>query len=677
MAFNPPDGNQTIMVDKDSVLQNPQNIFTTSPVICQKGWHYNFIDKSGIGSSSTWASKNSVLVLYLSESFVLESATGGVENPDFVSGFAVGDTVSFVDDNHMVDAFEITAISGNKITIKGGDSSEAYGKINEAANGWVSLKRGQVLNNDYSIYCTAKPTVGNSIMLSGTISNGTNVVLGSEAFVWGRGNAVKSDKSFTAGDGLLNETYNAFIAGRFNAPNPDNDPFIIGMGTSDTDRQNGLAIGGYATAESYLKTTKNNFRFNKPVKIDGTTSSRVVVTDSNNKISSSSVTSTQLGYLSGVTSPIQTQINNLSTSVGNKAEKDASNISAGNITSWKEKLDIDTLETEIDTKATKATTLSGYGITDAYTKTQVDSKVDAKQDKTDNTLTTNDKTIVGAINEVNNSLIENPNELGLTQILKQNGGQLYLNGGYATTNCKPTFGAAQSLMFTYEVSEVEIDSNYWAIIGNCFDQYVGQTGISFAKLSTSARVGFNWGGTGDTRTLKTVQIAQFADGKPHAWALVCGKNETNGFLKLYRDGVLIISETSLALFEDFTPQNGFYFGRAQSTAANVVPAKGRLSRVAFFNFDVSESNADYTLADYQSGKSIPPSLLDATEGNRAVLNLENYTIARNTTTRLVKDLSSGGNDATVTGNIAGDMDRRVEVFVDELKTQIAQSTATA
>lgn len=843
MAFNPPDGNQTIMVDKDSVLQNPQNIFTTSPVICQNGWHYNFIDKSGIGSSSTWASKNSVLVLYLSESFVLESATGGVENPDFVSGFAVGDTVSFVDDNHMVDAFEITAISGNKITIKGGDSSEAYEKINEATNGWVDLKRGQVLNNDYSIYCTAKPTVGNSIMLSGTISNGTNVVLGSEAFVWGRGNAVKSDKSFTAGDGLLNETYNAFIAGRFNAPNPDNDPFIIGMGTSDTDRQNGLAIGGYATAESYLKTTKDNFRFNKPVKIDGTTSSRVVATDANNKLSTTSTTTTELGYLSGAKSNLQTQINNLSTDVGNKAEKDASNISAGNITSWKEKLDIDTLETEIDTKATKATTLSGYGITDAYTKTQVDAKVDAKQDKTDNALTTTDKTIVGAINEVNNSLIENTNELGFTQILKQNGGQLHLNGGYATTNCKPTFGAAQSLLFTYEVSEAELDTKPWSIIGNS-RLWNNNKGISFAKNSSKQiQCCFNWGGTAETRALLAATTAQFADGKPHAWALVCGKNETNGFFKLYRDGVLINSQMSLELFDDFIPEYGFSFGKHQTSGSSDTVAKGRLSRVAFFNFDVSESNADYTLADYQSGKSIPPSLnmmtpqellalkesdvaslqyytyhaddiqyaavwengyfvlkttaettitsalkgtfsiypyyilssnipagtrievsfddwvfnttyfaqspeipdttspryygwltvgiyrADANHGevrsdknfkfvtamtskilylmnlnlnpkgnvgdtipantaiykvkglkikaNGAALNLENYTIARNTTTRLIKDLSAGGYDATITDAINGDMDRRVEVFVDELKTQIAQSTATA
>lgn len=845
MAFNPPDGNQTIMVDKDSVLQNPQNIFTTSPVVCQKGWHYNFIDKSGLGSESTWTSKNSILVLYLSESFVLEPATGGVENPDFVSGFEVGDVVSFVDDNHMVDDFTITAISGNKITIKGGSTGDAYAKINEAAGGWVSLKRGQVLNNDYSLCCTAKPLVGNSIMLSGTIANGTNIVLGSESFVWGRENTVKSDKSFTAGDGLLNETYNGFIVGRFNASNPDNDPFIIGMGTSNTDRQNALSVGGYATTESYLKTTKENFRFNKPIKVDGTTASRVVATDTNNKLSTTSTTTTELGYLSGAKSNLQTQINNLSTTAQNKAEKDASNLSSDNITSWKEKLDIDTLEAEVDTKATKATTLSGYGIADAYTKTQVDTELAKKQDETDNTLTTTDKTIVGAINEINDSLGGNTDELGLIEMMKQNGGQLYLNGGSATTNCKPTFGAAQSLLFTYEVSEAELGTSTWSIIGN-MHIWSSQKGFGFAKNSSNKiQCGFNWSGNTTGRAFIETNTV-FADGKPHAWALICGKNETNGFFKLYRDGVLIDSQMSLALFDDFIPDNGFYFGKAQTSGAQDSSAKGRLSRIAFFNFDVSESDASYTLADYQAGKSIPPSfnlttpqgLLDLKEStiaslqwyarradavqyagvwedgsfvlkntadttvdaemkmvfyirpyitlsetipvgalvevsfdewvfnttyfsqspetpaasnprfygwltvgtspemanfghgkvrsdkkfrfyiteasnelyfanygfalptsvsegdvipantafwkikglkikvNGAALNLENYTIARNTTTRLVKDLSAGGYDATIAGEIRGDMDRRVEVFVDEIKTQIAQSNTT-
>lgn len=267
------------------------------------------------------------------------------------------------------------------------------------------------------------------------------------------------------------------------------------------------------------------------------------------------------------------------------------------------------------------------------------------------------------------------NRIGILQILKQNDGQLYLNGGYGFTNCKPTFGAAQSLLFTYEVSEAELDASPWSIIGNAHI-WSGQKGIGFAKnTSNKIQCGFNWSGNTTERAFIETNTT-FADGKPHTWALVCGKNATNGFFKLYCDGVLIGSKTNLALFDDFIPTYGFYLGKAQAGGSADISAKGRLSRIAFFNFDVSESNAGYTLNDYQSGKSIPPSLLDATEGNRAVLNLENYTIARNTTTRLIKDLSAGGYDATVSGEIRGDMDRRVEVFVDELKTQIAQSTAT-
>ena len=441
------------------------------------------------------------------------------------------------------------------------------------------------------------------------------------------------------------------------------------------------------------------------------------------------------------------------------------------------------------------------------------------------------------------------NRIGNLQILKRNGGQLYLNGGYATTNCKPTFGAAQSLLFTYEVSEAELDVSPWSIIGNAHI-WSGQKGIGFAKnTSNNIQCGFNWAGNTTGRAFLEAPKAQLADGKPHAWALVCGKNDTNGFFKLYRDGVLIGSKTNLALFEDFIPTHGFYLGKAQAGGSTDISAKGRLSRVAFFNFDVSASDALYSLVDYQSGKSIPPTLnlmaqdvltlkesdvsaltqntynlgdltlsavwedgylawkagntatITAEQAGKALnmslvyalssaipqgaqvevsfddwafntelfnqssisanpvnqryygwftlgtaknsaiantenighgetlesqnftftstvkadklyilpynftlkssaeqeiaagtvfakikglkvkvngtaLNLESYTIARNTTMRLVKDLSAGGYDATITGEIRGDMDRRVEVFVDELKTQIAQSSST-
>ena len=73
--------------------------------------------------------------------------------------------------------------------------------------------------------------------------------------------------------------------------------------------------------------------------------SMVVVTDGNNKITTSStISTTELGYLDGVTSSIQTQLNN---------------------------------------KAAKATTLAGYEISDAYTTSQIDAKVSELQEAID------------------------------------------------------------------------------------------------------------------------------------------------------------------------------------------------------------------------------------------------------------------------------------------------------
>lgn len=68
-------------------------------------------------------------------------------------------------------------------------------------------------------------------------------------------------------------------------------------------------------------------------------------------------------------------------------------------------------------------------------------------------------------------------------------------------------------------------------------------------------------------------------------------------------------------------------------------------------------------------------ILSDTYYQRCNLALENYTIARNATTKLVKDASGNSNDATVqgSGTVAGDNDQSIKVFVDEIKTQINQS----
>ena len=84
--------------------------------------------------------------------------------------------------------------------------------------------------------------------------------------------------------------------------------------------------------------------------------------------------------------------------------------------------------TAVNAKANKSTTLSGYGITDTYTKTEVDTKLkdyETKKDfdgytsmvlstyqqKTDITLETTNKTIVGSINEINENTSKKQDKL--------------------------------------------------------------------------------------------------------------------------------------------------------------------------------------------------------------------------------------------------------------------------
>ena len=96
-----------------------------------------------------------------------------------------------------------------------------------------------------------------------------------------------------------------------------------------------------------------------------------------------------------------------------------------------------------------------------------------------------------------------------------------------------------------------------------------------------------------------------------------------------------------------------------------------LRNLYVFNFDVSAEGSPYSIADYEAGRLIPPAL----KPSQVSLALENYTIARNATTTLVKDASGNSNDATVqgSGTVAGDNDQSIKVFVDEIKTQINQA----
>ena len=159
--------------------------------------------------------------------------------------------------------------------------------------------------------------------------------------------------------------------------------------TNLTTRLNALAnstdedLDQMAEIVAYIKSNKSL--------IDSITTSKINVSDIVDNLTTSS-TSKVLSAKQGVA--IKALIDALQEEVDSKADASTLTSHTGNKSNphgvtaaqvgayTKSEIDstVSSLNTSISGKATKATTLSGYGITDAYTKTQVDSIADGKSD---------------------------------------------------------------------------------------------------------------------------------------------------------------------------------------------------------------------------------------------------------------------------------------------------------
>ena len=114
---------------------------------------------------------------------------------------------------------------------------------------------------------------------------------------------------------------------------------------------------------------------------------------------------------------------------------------------------------------------------------------------------------------------------------------------------------------------------------------------------------------------------------------------------------------------------GVYVGDAKCNKFKIA-----LSRISIFNFDMSAESAPYTVADYAAGKLVPPALYDPAAAQRALLALEDYSIAVGAT-RYVPDISGNAYDATVvesggsgetawTGTVKGSRDVAIKRLCD-------------
>ena len=249
-------------------------------------------------------------------------------------------------------------------------------------------------------------------------------------------------------------------------------------------------------------------------------------------------------------------------------------------------------------------------------------------------------------------------------LAKSDSGTLYFSGGSASATPNLAFDTLSVLFKT------DFDFSVAQTTNVLYPFYIGRTTQGkyiLVQFGADNRLRINTG-NGIFGSFSRSDIAALVGDGLNALAFVFKKlADGNAQVSLFVNGVSVQNlATATAVYpaiESFLSINKW--GSSSASKGTVGYSDFRI-----FNFDVSATDAPYSLSDYQAGKRLPPNLTGVQ------LALENYTIARNTTTKLIKDASGNGNDATVSGTVAGDMDAGIAAFVDELKTQISQQSTT-
>lgn len=268
-------------------------------------------------------------------------------------------------------------------------------------------------------------------------------------------------------------------------------------------------------------------------------------------------------------------------------------------------------------KADKGSTISEYGITDAYTKAQTD-----------------------------DLFAQLSGEFSTLQASKANTGMLYFTGRPYGIN---------DLMSVGELFSVAYRTDFQFASGSATtNQYKPWTiGSDTAYIAPAAlsddlfRILYNGNGF---YSFKGANIRAAVQDINSIIAIVNNPTGGNITITLYVNGVQI-------------PQNSYTAQVAQTFTGYRVNTQGGTASLidttmkdfAVFNFDMSAADAPYSVADYSAGKPVPPSALSQT----AVL-LENYTFTVGST-QYIPDVSGNNYDATITGTgiVAGTFDASI------------------
>lgn len=367
----------------------------------------------------------------------------------------------------------------------------------------------------------------------------------------------------------------------------------------------------------------------------------------------------------------------------------------GNLAGTATKGDIDNLEQEItDLSETVDEVSSGLSsvktdVTSLKTKTQNQSATSGNTSFTGNltvsgTISTGSMSdIVGKVKQNQSAISGIQTDVSTLALSNLPYGTLYFDKGKLSGSnfAIPTFPL--SICATVRIDAWRGANENQQTIFQCGD-YGSTTdpwvSLAFAEYTSSAKLRLIMllvidGALKTTEVNCSLDLSTFL-GKMHTIIGICRAVTTEALnWDIYIDGAkqnitsslkdVVVS--SLSGTRAWAVNTSNYNFSSQTASANPM----MLRNLYIFNFDISAEGSPYSIADYAAGRLIPPEL----KPSQVSLALENYTIARNETTKLVKDASGNSNDATVqgSGTVAGDNDQSIKVFVDEIKTQINQA----
>ena len=250
-------------------------------------------------------------------------------------------------------------------------------------------------------------------------------------------------------------------------------------------------------------------------------------------------------------------------------------------------------------------------------------------------------------------------------------GRFYANGGLARRTINQFNTVPFSFCFSYAKPVAWINGEIPFIAWNVTPG-AGQSGIAMYITGGLTHIYFEIGTATSFQTGSKLKmpISKFpADGKMHTVQFVVPSADVATW-KAFVDGVDIAPESDRitgnfdGTFDLFMPLSFGGNGLASG------PCKYEFARIFIANYDMSASDAPYSVADYAAGKLPPPSVCNTSAEKRALLALDDYSIEVGST-KYIPDISGGANDFTITGDFKGDKD----ISIKRLAALISQSNA--